>query len=110
MPSPPAPRRLHERDTALAAAALDYGLSQRALIAVSARTDDITKLEITRRLTTLAHSDLKALDEPTVRAVSARPSATSAQPRLRRPPVLPRRCHEAHCTPFPRVNSVWCEV
>ena len=35
------------------AAALDYGLSQRALIDVSARTDDVAGL-ITRRLATLA--------------------------------------------------------
>ncbi|MEE1805396.1 hypothetical protein [Streptomyces sp. BE133] len=50
------------------AAALDYGLSQRALIAVSGRSSDVAEL-ITRRLTTLAHSGLTALDEPTVRAV-----------------------------------------
>ncbi|MER8159953.1 hypothetical protein [Streptomyces sp. NPDC094472] len=57
------------RDTSpAAAAALDYGLSQRALIAVSGRTGDVTAL-ITRRLTTLVHSGLTALDEPTVRAV-----------------------------------------
>lgn len=49
-------------------AALDYGLSQRALIAVSSRTDDIAKL-ITRRLAALAHSGLQTLDEATVRAV-----------------------------------------
>ncbi|MEU1378001.1 hypothetical protein ABZ442_30755 [Streptomyces triculaminicus] len=58
----------HMRDTGPAAAALDYGLSQRALIAVSSRTGDVAEL-ITRRLTTLAHSGLQALDEPTVRAV-----------------------------------------
>ncbi|MFI6731145.1 hypothetical protein [Streptomyces atratus] len=51
-----------------AAAALDYGLSQRALVAVSGRTGDVAEL-ITRRLATLAHSGLTALDEPTVRAV-----------------------------------------
>uniref|UniRef100_UPI002F90CBD0 hypothetical protein n=1 Tax=Streptomyces sp. NBC_01562 TaxID=2975879 RepID=UPI002F90CBD0 len=57
------------RDTDPAtAAALDYGLSQRALIAVSGRTGDVTEL-ITRRLVTLAHSGLQALDEPTVGAV-----------------------------------------
>ncbi|MGW4983341.1 hypothetical protein [Streptomyces mirabilis] len=50
-----------------AAAALDYGLSQRALIAVSGRTDVVA--ELTRRLAALAHSGLQALDEPTVRAV-----------------------------------------
>ncbi|GAA1150356.1 hypothetical protein [Streptomyces javensis] len=59
--------RTRDTDPA-AAAALDYGLSQRALIAVSGRTDDIAEL-IARRLTTLAHSGLHALDEPTVRAV-----------------------------------------
>lgn len=51
-----------------AAAALDYGLSQRALIDVSGRTDAVTEL-ITRRLAALAHGGLQALDEPTVRAV-----------------------------------------
>ncbi|WP_405638623.1 hypothetical protein OG543_30320 (plasmid) [Streptomyces sp. NBC_01178] len=51
-----------------AAAALDYGLSQRALIAISGRADTVAEL-ITRRLATLAHSGLQALDEPTVRAV-----------------------------------------
>ncbi|MFG2887607.1 hypothetical protein ACGFYV_35910 [Streptomyces sp. NPDC048297] len=56
------------RDTDPGAAALDYGLSQRALIAVSGRTDVVAEL-ITRRLTSLAHSGLQALDEPTVRAV-----------------------------------------
>ncbi|MFF1511828.1 hypothetical protein [Streptomyces sp. NPDC058326] len=57
------------RDTGPAAtAALDYGLSQRALIAVSARSGDVAEM-ITRRLAALAHSGLQALDEPTVRAV-----------------------------------------
>ncbi|MFJ3762479.1 hypothetical protein [Streptomyces sp. NPDC090080] len=57
------------RDTGPAAAvALDYGLSQRALIAVSGRADVVAEL-ITSRLAALAHSGLQALDEPTVRAV-----------------------------------------
>lgn len=57
------------RDTGPAgAAALDYGLSQRALIAVSGRSGDVAEL-ITRRLSTLAPSGFQALDEPTVRAV-----------------------------------------
>lgn len=57
------------RDTGTgAAAALDYGLSQRALIAVSSRSSDLAEL-ITRRLAALADSGLTALDEPTVRAV-----------------------------------------
>ncbi|MEV7684037.1 hypothetical protein AB0O64_36710 [Streptomyces sp. NPDC088341] len=61
------PSRTRDSDPA-AAAALDYGLSQRALIAVSGRTDVVAEL-ITRRLATLAHSGLQALDEPMVRAV-----------------------------------------
>ncbi|MEU9396937.1 hypothetical protein AB0D86_43975 [Streptomyces sp. NPDC048324] len=57
------------RDSApAAAAALDYGLSQRVLIDVSSRTDVVAEL-ITRRLAALAHSGLQALDEATVRAV-----------------------------------------
>ncbi|WP_329305804.1 hypothetical protein [Streptomyces anulatus] len=63
----PGTSRTRDSDPAVAAA-LDYGLSQRALIAVSGRTDTVTQL-ITRRLTALAHSGLQALDEPTVRAV-----------------------------------------
>ncbi|MGW1819332.1 hypothetical protein ACWCQM_37980 [Streptomyces sp. NPDC002125] len=63
----PGTSRTRDSDPA-AAAALDYGLSQRALIAVSGRTDTVTQL-ITRRLAALAHSGLQALDEPTVRAV-----------------------------------------
>ncbi|MFE4777894.1 hypothetical protein [Streptomyces sp. NPDC056713] len=59
--------RTRDTDPA-AAAALDYGLSQRALLAVSARSGDVAQL-ITRRLATRVHSGLKALDEPTVRAV-----------------------------------------
>ncbi|MBK3557263.1 hypothetical protein JHN55_12115 [Streptomyces sp. MBT56] len=59
--------RTRDTDPA-AAAALDYGLSQRALIDVSSRSGDVAEL-ITRRLATLAHSGLTALDEPTVRAV-----------------------------------------
>lgn len=59
--------RTRDTDPA-AAAALDYGLSQRALIAVSGRTGDVAEL-ITRRLAALARSGLQALDEPTVRAV-----------------------------------------
>jgi hypothetical protein len=55
------------RDTGPAvAAALDYGLSQRALIAVSGRSSDVAELS---RLAMLAHSGLQALDTATVRAV-----------------------------------------
>lgn len=53
-----------------AAASLDYGLSQRALIAVSARRNDVVEPDlITRRLVTFAPSGLQALDTATVRAV-----------------------------------------
>ncbi|MCZ0983731.1 hypothetical protein O1L60_43980 [Streptomyces diastatochromogenes] len=51
-----------------AVAALDYGFSQRALIAVSGRTDAVAEI-ITHRLAALAHSGLQALDTATVRAV-----------------------------------------
>ncbi|MCX5166362.1 hypothetical protein OOK39_45945 [Streptomyces sp. NBC_00264] len=51
-----------------AAAALDYGLSQRALIAVSSRTDTVAAV-ITRRLATLAHSGLTS-PQPTHSASS----------------------------------------
>ncbi|MFD9286529.1 hypothetical protein ACFWD7_57290 [Streptomyces mirabilis] len=44
-------------------AALDYGLSQRALIAVSSRSADVADL-ITRRPAALAHSGLQALEPP----------------------------------------------
>ncbi|MFD7781339.1 hypothetical protein [Streptomyces sp. NPDC059753] len=57
------------RDTGPAAeAALDYGLSQRALVDVCARRGDVARL-ITRRLATLTHNGQTPLDEPTVRAV-----------------------------------------
>ncbi|MCY0932042.1 hypothetical protein OTB20_38915 [Streptomyces sp. H27-H1] len=57
------------RDTDLATVAtLDYGLSQRALIAIASRTDDLAEL-ITRRLTGLAGSGWRLLGEPAVRAV-----------------------------------------
>ncbi|MCX5426196.1 hypothetical protein OHU11_00095 [Streptomyces sp. NBC_00257] len=80
------------RDTGpVDAAALDYGLSQRALIAVSARMDDAAAL-ITRRLAALAHSGLTALDEPTVRAVArqaVRDIRTAPPPPLADPPTDP---------------------
>ncbi|MEU7160381.1 hypothetical protein [Streptomyces chrestomyceticus] len=63
------PEKSRTRDTDPgAAAALDYGLSQRALIAVSGRADVVAEL-ITRRLAALAHSGFQALDAPTVRTV-----------------------------------------
>jgi hypothetical protein len=63
--------RMRHTDPATAAA-LDYGLSQRALIAVSGRSSDVAEL-ITRRLSTLAHSGLTDLDTAMVRAVVRRP-------------------------------------
>ncbi|MCX4869724.1 hypothetical protein OIC43_45990 (plasmid) [Streptomyces sp. NBC_00825] len=59
--------RMRDTDPA-AAAVLDYGLSQHALIAVSARPSDIADL-ITNRLAALAHSAPQAPDPATVRAV-----------------------------------------
>ncbi|MEU4955217.1 hypothetical protein [Streptomyces lavendulae] len=80
------------RDTGpAAAAALDYGLSQRALIAVSGRTDAVAEL-ITHRLATLAHSGLHALDEATVRAVvrqAVRDIRTAPPPPPAEPPADP---------------------
>lgn len=73
------------------AAALDYGLSQRALIAISGRTDVVTEL-ITRRLAAMAHSGLQALDEPTVRAVvrqAVRDVRTAPPPPPADPPADP---------------------
>ncbi|WPO76179.1 hypothetical protein [Streptomyces sp. KN37] len=74
-----------------AAAALDYGLSQRALIAVSSRSGDVAEM-ITRRLATLAHSGLQALDEATVRAVvrqAVRDIRTAPPPPPADPPADP---------------------
>ncbi|MET9663039.1 hypothetical protein [Streptomyces sp. NPDC006510] len=80
------------RDTGSAgAAALDYGLSQRALVDVSSRSGDVAEL-ITRRLATLAHSGLQALDEPTVRAVvrqAVRDIRTAPPPPPAEPPAGP---------------------
>ncbi|MES9558720.1 hypothetical protein [Streptomyces sp. NPDC094140] len=76
------------RDTSpAAAAALDYGLSQRALIAASARSSDVAEL-INCRLATLTHGTPQALDLATVRAVvrqavrdiSATPPVPSGHP------------------------------
>ncbi|MEU2578856.1 hypothetical protein ACIP3B_36450 [Streptomyces anulatus] len=78
--------RTRDTDPA-AAAALDYDLSQRALIAVSGRTDTVAQL-ITRRLAALAHSDLQAIDEPTVRAV-VRQAVRDVRAALLPPPAGP---------------------
>ncbi|WP_216725871.1 hypothetical protein [Streptomyces sp. NRRL S-31] len=93
------------RDSGPAAvAALDYGLSQRALIAVSARAQDVAEL-ITRRLATLArtrHARPQRPPGPMRRRCapwSARPSATSAPPGRHRPPVLRRTRSSPRCAP-----------
>ncbi|MFD3664023.1 hypothetical protein ACFWVF_26125 [Streptomyces sp. NPDC058659] len=86
----PGTSRTRDSDLA-AAAALDYGLSQRALIAVSGRTDTVSQL-ITHRLAALAHSGLQALDEPTVRAVvrqAVRDLRTAPPPPPADPPADP---------------------
>ncbi|MFE6885868.1 hypothetical protein [Streptomyces sp. NPDC057702] len=85
-----------------AAAALDYGLSQRALIAVSGRTDAVA--EITRRLAALAHSGLQALDAATVRAVvrqAVRDVRTAPPPAPVEPPP---RCAPSSTT-WPRART-----
>ncbi|MEU6285060.1 hypothetical protein [Streptomyces sp. NPDC047028] len=74
-----------------AAAALDYGLSQRGLIAVSGRTDAVAEI-ITRRLAALAHSGLQALDPAAVRAVvrqAVRDVRTAPPPAPADPPADP---------------------
>ncbi|MGW6247888.1 hypothetical protein [Streptomyces roseolus] len=79
------------RDTVpMAAAALDYGLSQRALLAVSSRVDVVAEL-ITHRLAALAHSGFQALDTATVRAVvrQAVRDVRTAPPPPADPPVDP---------------------
>ncbi|WP_447034626.1 hypothetical protein [Streptomyces sp. DSM 118878] len=88
--------RTRDTDPA-AAAALDYGLSQRALIAVSGRSGDVAEL-ITGRLATLARSGLTALAEPTVRAVvcqAVRDVRTAPPPPPAGPPV--RRFADGSC-------------
>jgi hypothetical protein len=50
-------------------AALDYGLSQRALTTISGRTDVVAELTPPGGFAALAHSSLQTLDEPTVRVV-----------------------------------------
>ncbi|MER6662837.1 MULTISPECIES: hypothetical protein [Streptomyces microflavus subgroup] len=83
----PGTSRTRDTDPA-AAAALDYGLSQRTLIAVSGRTDTVAQL-ITRRIVALAHSGLQALDEPTVRAVVRQAVRTAPSPPPAGPPADP---------------------
>ncbi|MEU7087991.1 hypothetical protein [Streptomyces achromogenes] len=83
----PETSRTRDSDPA-AAAALDYGVSQRALIDVSSRAEDVAEL-IIRRLTTLAHSGLQALDTATVRAVVRQAVRTAPPPPPADPPADP---------------------
>lgn len=79
------------RDTRPAAtAALDYGLSQRALIAVSSRADDIAELNYPPPLH--AHPQRPADSRPTVRAVvrqAVRDLRTAPTPPPTDPPANP---------------------
>lgn len=79
------------RDTGPAAAALDYGLSQRALIAVSGRSGDVAEL-IARRLAELAHNGLTAPDAATVGTLvrqAVRDVRTTPPPLPDEPPAGP---------------------
>ncbi|OEJ93130.1 hypothetical protein [Streptomyces thermolilacinus] len=102
----------HARDTA----ALDYGLSQRALVAVSARSDDVAAL-ITRRLAALARSGVRGLDEAAVREVvrQAVHDVRTAPPVPAGPPSDPlaaegRRHFEALATVQPPIGELMLEV
>ncbi|MFB8000316.1 hypothetical protein ACFC4G_47135 [Streptomyces sp. NPDC056002] len=78
------------RDTDPAAeAALDYGLSQRALLDVCARRGEVAQL-IARRLTALTDHGQKPLDEPAVRAV-----VRQAVRDVRTTPPAPPACRSA---------------
>ncbi|MFB8000256.1 hypothetical protein ACFC4G_46805 [Streptomyces sp. NPDC056002] len=69
------------------AAALDYGLSQRALVDVCARRGDVAQL-ITRRLATLTRDGQERLDEPAVREV-VRQAVHDVRTTPPPPPVCP---------------------
>jgi hypothetical protein len=75
------------RDTGpVTEAALDYGLSQRALITMSSRADTVAELipAASPRSSTAAS---RPPTSPSCARWSARPSVTSAPPRPRRPPI-----------------------
>ncbi|MEU4655218.1 hypothetical protein AB0G32_14980 [Streptomyces sp. NPDC023723] len=77
------------RDTGPSTAALDYGLSQRALIAVSGRTDVVAELIPGASPRSLTATSRPSMSRRCARW-SARPSATSASPRLRHPSIRRR--------------------
>ncbi|MFH9677520.1 hypothetical protein ACH4L5_35365 [Streptomyces sp. NPDC017405] len=84
------------RDSAPAAeTALDYGLSQRALIAISRRADVVAELTAASPRSPTAAS--RPSTPPRCAWWPARPSATSAQPRLRRPPIRRRTRPSPRC-------------
>lgn len=70
------------------ATALDYGLSQRALTAVSTRTSDLADL-ITTRIAALTRT-AQALDEPAVRTV-VRQAVHDVRPPSALAPAISRR-------------------
>ncbi|UDM05471.1 hypothetical protein [Streptomyces longhuiensis] len=80
------PSRTRDTDP-VAEAALDYGLSQRALVDVCARRGDVAQL-ITRRLATLTHNGENPLDEPAVREV-VRQAVHDIRATPSPPPVCP---------------------
>ncbi|MEU8764709.1 hypothetical protein [Streptomyces sp. NPDC048659] len=80
------------------ATALDYGLPQRALIAVSGRTDTVAEIipAASPRSPTAAS---RPSTPPRCAPSSARPSATSAPPRRHRPPIRQRTQPSPRCAP-----------
>ncbi|MFD7291099.1 hypothetical protein [Streptomyces sp. NPDC059863] len=91
-----------------AAAALDYGLSQQALIAVSGRTDTVAEIvaaDSPRSPTAASRPSMP----PRCAPWSARPSATSAPPRHRRPSIRRRTRPSPRCAPssttWPRART-----
>ncbi|MFC8014661.1 hypothetical protein [Streptomyces cinereoruber] len=87
-----------------AAAVLDYGLSQRALIAVSGRTDTVAEIipADSPRLPTAAS---RPSTRPRCAPWSARPCATSAPPRHRRPPDRRQTRPSPRCAPSSTTSS-----
>ncbi|MFE4177484.1 hypothetical protein ACFRR7_36520 [Streptomyces sp. NPDC056909] len=91
------PETSRTRDTDPAgAAALDYGLSQRALIAVSGRTDVVAELILADSPRSPTAASRPSMS-PRCAPWSARPSATSAPHRLRRPPLRRRTRPSPRC-------------
>ncbi|MGA5606438.1 hypothetical protein ACPCUF_36505 [Streptomyces griseoincarnatus] len=86
------------RDTGpAAAAALDYGLSQRALIAVSSRADVVAELISPAASPRSPIAASRPSMRPRCARWSARPSATSAPPRRHHPPNRRRTRPSPRC-------------